>query len=154
MSEQVATADLARRDRSGHSQLDTQFIQFGARRSSPARSPPSSASGHLLVKQTLSEPGNGGVLVVDGDASVHTALVGAIIAGRGVSNGWAGVIVNGAVRDSAILRTLDIVSMRWAPTRARAQTGSGEKTVPVSFAASPFTRVRRSTATTTASSVR
>ncbi|MBM4510004.1 hypothetical protein GS421_17390 [Rhodococcus hoagii] len=30
-----------------------------------------------------------------------------MIAGRGVSNGWAGVIVNGAVRDSAILRTLD-----------------------------------------------
>ena len=56
----------------------------------------------------LSEPGNGGVLVIDGGGSLHCALVGDIIAGLGVDNGWAGLIVNGAVRDSAMLRGLDI----------------------------------------------
>jgi regulator of ribonuclease activity A len=49
----------------------------------------------------LSEPGDGGVLVIDGGGSLHTALVGDLIADLARSNGWAGVIVNGAVRDAA-----------------------------------------------------
>ena len=32
-----------------------------------------------------------------GDGSLHTALVGDVIAGLGVDNGWAGLIINGAV---------------------------------------------------------
>ncbi len=61
---------------------------------------------NALLKSVLSEPGNGGVLVIDGDGSLHTALVGDLIAGLGVDNGWAGLIINGAVRDAATLRTL------------------------------------------------
>ena len=68
---------------------------------------------NALLKSVLSEPGEGRVLVIDGDASVHTALVGDIIAGRGVANGWAGVIVNGAVRASAIRRTPDPGGTAW-----------------------------------------
>ena len=98
----------------------------------------------MLVKQTLSEPGNGGVLVVDGDASIHTALVGDIIAGRGVDNGWAGVIVNGAVRDSAILRTLDIgVKALGTVPRRGDRTGAGEVDVPVEFGGIVFTPGQR-----------
>ena len=63
---------------------------------------------NALLKSVLSEPGNGGVLVIDGDGSLHAALVGDIIAGLGVENGWVGLIINGAVRDAATLRTLDI----------------------------------------------
>lgn len=140
MSEPMATADLADEIGPDIRSCDTQFIQFGAR---AAFSGPITTikcfQDNLLVKQTLSEPGNGGVLVVDGDASVHTALVGDIIAGRGVSNGWAGVIVNGAVRDSAILRTLDIgIKALGTNPRKSTQTGSGEKNVPVSFGGVTF----------------
>ena len=35
------------------------------------------------------------VLVVDGGASLHTALVGDVIADLGRTNGWAGLILNG-----------------------------------------------------------
>ena len=45
---------------------------------------------NALLKSVLSEPGGGGVLVIDGDASVHTALVGDLIAELGRSNGWPG----------------------------------------------------------------
>ena len=45
---------------------------------------------NALLKSVLSEPGNGGVLVIDGDGSLHTALVGDVIAGLGRDNGWAG----------------------------------------------------------------
>lgn len=54
-----------------------------------------------LVKKALNSPGEGKVLVVDGHASMHTALMGDMIAEAGVKNGWAGVIINGPIRDSA-----------------------------------------------------
>ena len=57
---------------------------------------------NALLKSVLSEPGDGGVLVIDGDGSLHTALVGDIIAGLGVENGWSGLVVHGAVRDVAV----------------------------------------------------
>lgn len=132
-TEPVATADLADEIGPEIRSCDTQFTQFGGRE---AFSGPITTircfQDNLLVKQTLSEPGNGGVLVVDGGGSIHTALVGDIIAGRGVDNGWAGVIVNGAVRDSAILRTLDIgIKALGTNPRKSTQTGSGEKDVRI-----------------------
>ena len=51
-----------------------------------------------------------------------------------MANGWSGVIVNGAVRDSAILRTLDIgIKALGTNPRKSTQTGAGEKDVPVEF---------------------
>ena len=55
------------------------------------------------VKATLESPGHGRVLVVDGGASLRRALVGGNIAAAAAKNGWAGVVVNGAVRDKAEL---------------------------------------------------
>ncbi|MFD3705528.1 ribonuclease E activity regulator RraA [Nocardia sp. NPDC058658] len=137
----VATADLADEIGPEIRSCDTQFIQFGGRAEFAGRITTIRCfQDNLLVKQTLSTPGEGKVLVVDGGASVHTALVGDIIAGRGVDNGWAGVIVNGAVRDSAILRTLDIgVKALGTNPRKSTQTGTGEQDVPVEFGGITFT---------------
>lgn len=135
-----ATADLADEIGPDIRSCDTQFIQFGGRRVFSGRIVTiRSFQDNLLVKQTLSEPGEGRVLVVDGGASVHTALVGDIIAGRGASNGWSGVVINGAVRDSAILRTLDIgVKALGTNPRKSTQTGTGERDVPVEFGGVTF----------------
>ncbi|PNW73919.1 hypothetical protein CHLRE_13g578150v5 [Chlamydomonas reinhardtii] len=54
-----------------------------------------------LVRKALEEPGMGRVLVVDGGASMRCALLGDMLAESGVKNGWAGIIVNGCIRDSA-----------------------------------------------------
>ncbi|MQY26966.1 ribonuclease E activity regulator RraA [Nocardia aurantia] len=137
----VATADLADEIGPDIRSCDTQFTQFGGREAFAGRIVTIRCfQDNLLVKQTLSEPGEGRVLVVDGGASVHTALVGDIIAGRGVANGWSGVIVNGAVRDSAVLRTLDIgVKALGTNPRKSTQTGSGERDVPVEFGGITFT---------------
>lgn len=138
--QQVATADLADEIGPDIRSCDTQFIQFGGRQVFAGRIVTIRCfQDNLLVKQMLGEPGAGRVLVVDGGASVHTALVGDIIAGRGVDNGWAGVVVNGAVRDSAILRTLEIgVKALGTNPRKSTQTGSGEKNVPVEFGGVTF----------------
>jgi len=55
------------------------------------------------VKAALEEPGQGRVLVVDGGGSLRRALVGGNIAASAAKNGWAGVVVDGCVRDSAEL---------------------------------------------------
>ena len=68
------------------------------------------------------------MLVIDGDGSLHAALVGDIIAGLGVDNGWAGIIINGAVRDAATLRTLDIgVKALGTNPRKSRKTGDGQR---------------------------
>lgn len=88
---------------------DTQFRQLGGR--AEFAGPISTVrcfEDNALLKSVLSEPGDGGILVIDGAGSLHTALVGDVIAELARSNGWAGLIINGAVRDSAALRGMDI----------------------------------------------
>ncbi|MDM7455754.1 MAG: ribonuclease E activity regulator RraA [Tepidimonas sp.] len=85
-----------------------------------------------LVKAALDEPGQGRVLVVDGGASLRRALVGGNLAAAAARNGWAGVVVDGCVRDVAELaqtpvgiRALSAVPM---PTEKR---GQGQRDVAV-----------------------
>ena len=61
-----------------------------------------------FVKAALEEPGRGRVLVVDGGGSLRRALVGGNIAAAAAKNGWAGIVVDGCVRDSAELIECDI----------------------------------------------
>jgi regulator of ribonuclease activity A len=63
---------------------------------------------NTLVKALVEGPGHGRVLVVDGGGSLRTALVGGNLAAAAARNGWAGVVVDGAMRDVAELRTCDL----------------------------------------------
>ncbi|KIY96761.1 regulator of ribonuclease activity A [Monoraphidium neglectum] len=50
--------------------------------------------------QAVTGPGGGRVLVVDGGGSTRCALLGDMLAEEARKNGWAGIIVNGCIRDS------------------------------------------------------
>ncbi|RNE48565.1 ribonuclease E activity regulator RraA [Corynebacterium alimapuense] len=92
-----------------------------------------------LVKKTLNTPNEGGVLVVDGDSSVHTALMGDLIAAAGVENGWAGVVILGAIRDSAVVGTMTFGAKALGTNpRKSAKDGVGDKDVTVSFGGVEF----------------
>ena len=55
------------------------------------------------------------------------------------SNGWAGLIVNGAVRDASTLRTLDIgIKALGTNPRKSTKTGAGERDVAVTFGGVTF----------------
>jgi regulator of ribonuclease activity A len=52
-----------------------------------------------LVKELVGSPGRGRVIVVDGGGSRRRALLGDRLAEEAASNGWAGLIINGVIRD-------------------------------------------------------
>jgi regulator of ribonuclease activity A len=60
---------------------------------------------NTLVKAAVDSPGEGRVLVVDGGGSLRRALVGGNLGAAAARNGWAGVVVDGCVRDVAELAT-------------------------------------------------
>ena len=119
---------------------DLQLRQFGGRRAFAGRiSTVRCFQDNALLKSVLSEPGDGGVLVIDGAGSVHAALVGDVIAELGRSNGWSGLIINGAVRDASTLATLDIgIKAMGTNPRKSTKTGAGQRDVPVTFGGVTF----------------
>ncbi len=119
---------------------DSQFRQFGGHPEFAGRiSTIRCFQDNALLKSVLSEDGDGRVLVIDGGASVHTALVGDVIAELGRSNGWSGLIINGAVRDAATLRTLGIgIKALGTNPRKSAKTGTGERDIVISFGGVDF----------------
>jgi regulator of ribonuclease activity A len=95
---------------------------------------------NVLVKQRVAEPGAGRVLVIDAGGSLRAALVGDSVAGLARENGWAGLILNGCVRDSAALRELAIgIKALGTHPKASGKAGDGEIDVPVTFGDVTFT---------------
>ena len=82
---------------------------------------------NALVKSTLGTRGDGAVLVVDGGGSLRTALMGDLIAASAVANGWAGVVINGAIRDRTAIAGLPLgVKALGSNPRKSAKAGTGE----------------------------
>jgi regulator of ribonuclease activity A len=92
-----------------------------------------------IVRAAVAEPGEGRVLVVDGGGSLETALVGDVLAGLALTNGWAGLVVHGAVRDVVALRGLRIgvVALGTNPRRG-SRDGAGEAGIEVTFGGVTF----------------
>lgn len=130
-----ATADLVDEIGPDVRSCDLQLHQFGGR--SEFAGPITTVKCYedkALLKSVLSKPVDGGVLVIDGDGSLHSALVGDVIAGLAIENGWAGLVINGAVRDAATLRTLDIgIKALGTNPRKSAKTGEGVRDAAVEF---------------------
>jgi regulator of ribonuclease activity A len=132
---EFSTADLVDEHGEALQSCDLQLRQFGGRRRfhGPIRTV-ACFEDNALVRQVLSEPGDGAVLVVDGGGSLHTALVGDLIAGLAQANGWAGVVVHGAVRDTEALGGLDIgIKALGSNPRKSAKLAAGQVDVPVRF---------------------
>jgi regulator of ribonuclease activity A len=90
---------------------------------------------NVLVRAALETPGEGSVLVVDGGGRLRCALVGGNLGVLAQNNGWAGIIVNGCVRDSEELNQCNI-GIRALATHPRrsVRKGLGEKDLVVDIA--------------------
>ena len=113
--------------------LQNWFQSFGAQRkcSGPVEIV-STRDDNSLVKTVLREPGAGRVLLIDNQASTTCAMVGGGLAQLAVDNGWAGIIVNGAVRDIDELQDIPIAVFALATCpRKSLNRGIGERGRPV-----------------------
>jgi regulator of ribonuclease activity A len=134
------TADLVDQYGAELRVCDVQFRQFGGHRSfgGPVRTV-SCHEDNGLLRDLVRSAGAGCVLVVDGGGSLHTALVGDVLAGAAQENGWAGLVVHGAVRDSAALAQLGLgIKALGTNPRKSGKTGAGAVDVPLSFGGVTF----------------
>jgi len=112
-----------------------QFRDYGGRKTffGPVRTVQCDRDNQLF-RALLDEVGDGAVVVVDGGGSMETALMGDLIAAKGAKNGWAGVVIFGAIRDSAEIGNIDFGTKALGVNPAKsAKTGAGAIDVAVEF---------------------
>lgn len=131
----TATADLSDELDGAAVVLPRQFRDYGGHVEfeGPARTLRCDGDNALLIS-TVSSPGSGAVLVVDGGGRLDVALLGDNFAAEAARNGWSGVVIDGAVRDVSILAgiPLGVKALGSCPRRG-AKTGAGEQDIDLSF---------------------
>ena len=91
------------------------------------------------VKIAVESEGQGHVLVVDGGMSLRHALLGGNLAAAAARNGWAGLLIHGAVRDLAELRAqpISILALGHVPMPTQRQN-QGLRDVPLVIDGTPI----------------
>jgi regulator of ribonuclease activity A len=91
-----------------------------------------------LMRAAVNTPGHDQVLVIDGGGSMARALFGDVMAEIACRNGWAGLVINGALRDSVEIDGMDIgVKALGTVPRRGERTGAGR--CPAASASPPAT---------------
>lgn len=119
---------------------DAQFRSFGRHEGfAGACSTVSTFEDHRPVLAAVESEGHGRVLVVDGQGSLRVGLMGDRLAGIAARNGWRGVVIYGAIRDSAGIDALDIgVKALGTTARRSAAPAQATRDAPVRFGAVTF----------------
>ncbi|SEN21845.1 regulator of ribonuclease activity A [Duganella sp. CF517] len=90
---------------------------------------------NALVRAVLETQGDGNVLVIDGGGSLRRALVGGQLGLLAQDNGWAGIIVDGCIRDTDEINACEIgVRALGAHPQKSAKKGAGERNLRVHIA--------------------
>ena len=92
-----------------------------------------------LVRDQVNSDGTDKVLVVDGGASMRRALLGDMLPAKAIENGWAGILINGCIRDSVDMATmqLGVMALGTHPLKT-VKKGVGKTNVSVNFAGLNF----------------
>ena len=109
----IATCDLCDAhktdDSGGFRVLPPAFRDFGARiRFAGEVVTAKCFEDNTTVKAAVESEGRGRVLVVDGGGSLRRALLGGNLGAAAARNGWAGVVIDGCVRDVAELAVCEV----------------------------------------------
>ena len=129
----ISTPDLFDEHRDAVSVAHQGFRQFGAIcQFSGQAVTVSCPMDNSLAVEAIAEPGENKVLVIDAGNNPDYAFLGDIMAEKAIRNHWAGIIVNGCVRDIEILRTMPIGVMALGVIpRSTIKKGVGLKDIPV-----------------------
>lgn len=131
----IVTADIYDTYHASLRVCELQFRSFGRHMSFyGACSTLTAFEDHTPVLKALSEPGHGRVLVVDGAGSLRVGVMGDRLAGIGAGNGWTGLVVNGAIRDSLGINALPLGVKALGVTARRGWSpGPSQRDVPLAF---------------------
>ena len=129
------TCDLCDRFEDRVRVLDLPLRDYGGRTAFAGRvSTVKALEDNSLVREAVAEPGDGRVLVIDGGGSLRRAMLGDMLAEIAMANGWSGVLVHGAIRDSAAIGALKLgVKALASCPRKTDKLGQGLRDVPVAF---------------------
>jgi len=88
-----------------------------------------------VLKELVNTQGNGQVIVMDGGGSLRRAILGDMLAEKASQNGWAGIVINGCIRDAdEIAQTqLGVKALNTHPMKTE-KRGIGDLNIPVTFA--------------------
>jgi len=88
-----------------------------------------------VIKTLLDEPGENRVIVMDGGGSLRRAILGDMLAANASQNGWAGILINGCIRDCDEIAKIElgVKALNTHPMKTE-KRGLGDLNVPVSFA--------------------
>ncbi|NKJ40478.1 ribonuclease E activity regulator RraA [Rhizobium sp. SG570] len=89
---------------------------------------------HTPILAALSEPGRGRILMVDGGGSLRVGVMGDRLAAIGAESGWAGLVINGAIRDSLGINALPVGVKALGTTARRSWSpGTSQRDVVIAF---------------------
>jgi regulator of ribonuclease activity A len=93
-----------------------------------------------LVEEALKTNGKDSVLVIDAGGSKNCAMLGDKRVTDAINNKWEGIIVNGVIRDSAIINTMPIGirALGVCPLKHK-EKGAGENNLIIYFSNVKFT---------------
>src|SRR5690606_8423475 len=131
----MSTCDLCDRFEDRVRVLDLPLRDYGGRIAFTGRvSTVKALEDNSLVREAVAQPGDGRVLVIDGGGSLRRAMLGDMLAEIAMANGWSGVLVHGAIRESAAIGARELgVKARATGPRKTDKLGQGLRDVPVAF---------------------
>ena len=87
-----------------------------------------------LVEEALKMNGKGCVLVIDAGESLRCAMLGDKRASDAIKNEWEGIVVNGSIRDSVMINSMDIgIRALGVCPRKSVKKGNGKRNLTVDF---------------------
>ena len=136
MSKGISTPDLYDQFADAVQVAEPLFSHYGGRRNfSGVVDTVQCFEDNSKVAEKLRRAGHGKVLVVDGAASLRYALLGDQLAAAAIENGWAGICINGCVRDVELLFEMQIGVMALAAVpRKTLKADRGEIDITLRFA--------------------
>ncbi len=95
---------------------------------------------NALLRATLETPGENRVLVVDAGGSMRCAVLGGNLGQLAVTNGWAGLVLNGCIRDSEEIagQSVGVKALAVHPRKSEKGLHSAHADRIVSFAGVSF----------------
>ena len=115
--------------------LELQFVNYGAIRQFGGQVVTLKChEDNSLVKACVEEPGNGRVIVVDGGGSMRRSLLGDMLAEKAAAQGWAGLVINGVIRDvdQIAVTALGVQALGSCPVKTE-KLGMGQRDIPVTI---------------------